>query len=417
MLDKILRKIRKVIPSRAYHFFQPYYHFALATLGVILYRNPSKDIHVIAITGTKGKSSTTEFVNAVLEEAGYKTAILSTIRFKIGDHSEENMYKMTMPGRFFVQKFLREAVDNRCDFAIIEMTSEGARFYRHKWININELIFTNLSPEHIESHGSFENYLNAKLQLAKAVKYSSKKNRAVIANGDDQYSAKFLVHPIENNIKFYKEDASHLHLKLPGEFNHYNASAAVALGRHLGIAEDKIKKGIESLTLILGRAQEIDCGQKFKVVVDYAHTGDSLEKIYLAYPEKKIGVLGSTGGGRDKWKRKLLGEIADKYCYKVIVTDEDPYDDNPMEIIDDVAAGVTSKKPVKILDRREAIRYAINEAKQGQTIIISGKGTDPYIMRANGHKEFWSDAQVAREEIIRYLKNKKEEKELKKAEK
>jgi UDP-N-acetylmuramoyl-L-alanyl-D-glutamate--2,6-diaminopimelate ligase len=382
-----------------------------------MYKNPSKNINVIAITGTKGKSSTTEFVNAVLEEAGFKTAILSTIRFKIGDHSRENLYKMTMPGRFFVQKFLREAVDNKCDFAIIEMTSEGARFFRHKWVDINTLIFTNLSPEHIESHGSFNNYLKAKLRLAQAVKDSSKKNRSVIANGEDKHAAKFLIHDIENNIKFYKEDASHLQLKLPGEFNMSNAAAAVALGRHLGIPEAKIKKGIESLTLIPGRAQEIDLGQKFKVVIDYAHTKESLQKIYEAYPEKKIAVLGSTGGGRDKWKRKAFGEIADEYCYKVIVTDEDPYDDDPMEIINDVAEGVTSKEPLKILSRREAIAEAIKSAKRGDAIIISGKGTDPYIMRAGGAKEPWSDAQVAREEIEKYLKQAQDKKEARKLEK
>lgn len=413
--EKVLRKIEKLIPHSVYKALQPYYHYTLATIGAILYKFPSRHIKVIAITGTKGKSSTTEFVNAVLEEAGFKTAILSTIRFKIGDHSRENLYKMTMPGRFFVQKFLREAVDNKCDFAIIEMTSEGAKMYRHKWVELDSLIFTNLSPEHIESHGSFDNYLKAKLRLAEAVKNSSKKNRAVIANAHDKYSSKFLVYDIEKNITYGFEDASGLQLKLPGDFNVLNAAAAVALGRHFGIPDAKIKKGIESLTLIPGRAQEIDCGQKFKVVVDYAHTKESLESIYGAYPEKKIAVLGSTGGGRDKWKRKLMGEAADNYCEKVIITDEDPYDDDPMEIINDLAEGVSKKEAIKILDRREAIVAAIRSAKRGWAVIISGKGTDPYIMRANGQKEVWSDAKVAREELEKFLREESDKKLAKKA--
>jgi UDP-N-acetylmuramoyl-L-alanyl-D-glutamate--2,6-diaminopimelate ligase len=173
-MEKILRKIEKYIPKKVYRFFQPLYHLLLAITGTILYRNPSRHIYVIGVTGTKGKSSTTEFINAVLEASGKKTAILSTIRFKIGDTTRPNKFKMTMPGRFFTQKFLRDAVDAGCDYAIIEMTSEGARFFRHVGIELDALIFTNLSPEHIDSHGSFAKYKAAKLRLVKRLSRSNK---------------------------------------------------------------------------------------------------------------------------------------------------------------------------------------------------------------------------------------------------
>ena len=166
-MEKLLRITEKLLPKKVYRFFQPAYHLALALTGTLVYRKPSQHIYVIGITGTKGKSSTTEFVNAVLEKANKKTAVLSTIRFKIGNNTRANKFKMTMPGRFFVQKFLHDAVKNNCDYAVIEMTSEGARFFRHIGIEMDALLFTNLSPEHIESHGSFEKYKSAKLRLVK----------------------------------------------------------------------------------------------------------------------------------------------------------------------------------------------------------------------------------------------------------
>ena len=402
-IEKSLRLVEKLVPKKIYKFFQPTYHLCLSFIGAIIYRFPARNIHVVAITGTKGKSTTTEFVNAVLEEAGYKTAILSTIRFKIADHNKANLYKMTMPGRFFVQKFLREAVDAGCQFAIMETTSEGSKFWRHAFTSINTLIFTNLTPEHIESHGSFEKYRDAKLRIARSVARSHKKNRRIIANATDKNGPHFLIYNIEHNIPYYESDAKKLDISIPGEFNKINALAAATFARSLGISEDKISSALLHLTHVPGRVEEVNAGQNFKVVVDYAHTVESLEKLYKTYTGRKIAVLGSCGGGRDKAKRPKLGSIADQYCDVVIVTDEDPYDDDVMEIINDVAAGVTNHEPIIEPDRRLAIRLAITKAKPGDTILISGKGTDPYIMRENGKKEVWSDAKVAKEELDRYL--------------
>ena len=417
-MEKLLRATEKIIPRKLYKLLQPAYHFLLAATGTIIYRKPSRHIYVIGVTGTKGKSSTVEFVNAVLEAAGKKTAILSTIRFKVGDLSRPNKYKMTMPGRFFTQKFLRDAVDAGCEYAIIEMTSEGSRFYRHTGIEMDALVFTNLSPEHVESHGSFANYKKAKLRLIQHLAKSSKPIRLSIANTDNEHGHSFLVSPIEKNIAY---SLKHVHIlsetmssstieykgvtitiPLPGKFNISNALAALTLAYELQIPIDDAKKGIESLSLIRGRVEKIDCGQNFTVIVDYAHTDDSLRKLYETFPSsRKIAVLGSTGGGRDGWKRPVLGKIADEYCNEIIITNEDPYDEDPLKIINEVAQGVTQHSPYIIEDRREAIREALSLAQTGDTILITGKGTDPYIMGPRGTKEVWDDATVVREELLR----------------
>ena len=414
-----------------YTALQPFYHLMLAGIGTILYRNPSKHIYVIGVTGTKGKSSTVEFVNAVLEASGKKTAILSTIRFKVGDTSRANKYKMTMPGRFFTQKFLHDAVRDGCDYAIIEMTSEGARFYRHVGVKMDALIFTNLMPEHIESHGSFEKYKKAKLRLVHHLAKSNKPHRISIANIDNKHGFSFLIHAVEKNLGYSMDDITILSetvsastvsykgeaitIPLPGKFNILNALAAIKLGEELGFSLTTIKSGIESLTSIRGRVEKVELDpsdphhakQNFTVIVDYAHTDDSLRKLYETFSlSRKIAVLGSTGGGRDVWKRPVLGKIADEYCDEIIITNEDPYDESPMRIIEDVASGVTTHTAQIIVDRREAIRKAISLARAGDTVLITGKGTDPYIMGANNTKEVWDDATVAREELAKVLSTK-----------
>ncbi len=415
-MEKILRTIEKLVPKKIYRFFQPLYHFLLALIGLVVYRHPSRHIYVIGITGTKGKSSTVEFVNAVLEASGKKTALLSTIRFKVGGTTRPNKFKMTMPGRFFTQKFLRDAVDAGCEYAIIEMTSEGARFYRHVGVELDALIFTNLSPEHIESHGSFASYKKAKLRLVQRLAKSQKPIRLSIANIDNEHAPSFLIFPVERNIGYSLKDVQILDetptsstikwhnlditIPLPGKFNISNALAALTLVRELDLPLAEAKKGIECLSLIRGRVERIEAGQDFAVIVDYAHTDDSLRKLYETFPtSRKIAVLGGTGGGRDSWKRSVLGKITDEYCDEIILTDEDPYDEDPTKIINEVANGITKHTPIIILDRREAIAKAFSLARTGDTVLITGKGTDPYIMGPNGTKVEWDDATIAKEEL------------------
>ncbi len=422
-MEKILFKIKKIIPTKLFKKLQPLYHYSLSLLGAVIYRFPSRKIFVVGITGTKGKTSTAELVSAILEEAGYKTALAGTLRFKIGNKSKNNKFKMTMPGRFFIQQFLRKTVQEKCDFMILEMTSEGTKQFRHKFISLNSLIFTNLSPEHIESHGSYEKYRKAKLKIVKALEKSSKKRRNIIVNKDDQESHHFLNTKIKEKYQYSLTDAEPFELKksglsltlnkqkinsyLSGKFNIYNILAATTFAKSQNIGITTIKKAIENFEGIRGRVERIDEGQDFTVIVDYAHTADSLEKLYETFPNsKRICVLGNTGGGRDKWKRKVMGSIASKYCSEIILTNEDPYDENPKTIVENIAEGI--KKPIYkiIMDRKEAIQTAISSAQTGDTVLITGKGTDPYIMGPNNSKLEWDDATITRESIINSLKNK-----------
>ncbi len=420
-MDNILFKIKKIIPIKLFKKLQPFYHYFLSLLGAIIYRFPSRKIFVIGVTGTKGKTSTTELVSTILETAGYKTALAGTLRFKIGDQTENNKFKMTMPGRFFLQKFLRKAVREKCDFVILEMTSEGTKQFRHKFTQLNSLIFTNLSPEHIESHGSYEKYREAKLKIVKALEHSPKKRKTIVVNKDDKESHYFLDNKIKEQYQYSLTDAEPFELKksglsmtfdgekinscLSGQFNIYNILAAISFVKSQNVGIKTIKEAIENFKGIRGRVERIEEGQDFTVVVDYAHTADSLEKVYEAFPNsKRICVLGNTGGGRDKWKRKVMGSIADKYCSEIILTNEDPYDEDPKKIVEDIAEGI--EKPIYeiIMDRKEAIQKAISSAQTGDTVLITGKGTDPYIMGPNNSKLEWDDATIVREIIINSLK-------------
>ena len=391
--------IKKFIPD----FLLSCYHFLLAFLGAVVYRFPSKKIKVIGITGTNGKTTTTEMISRILEEAGYKVASLSSIKFKIGEKEWPNTLKMTMPGRFKIQKFLRQAVNAGCHYAVLEVTSEGIKQHRQRFIDFWGAVFTNLTPEHIEAHGSFENYRAAKGKLFKATKGIH------IINIDDENAEYFLEFPAEKKYTYglNQGDISNkdiqLQLSLIGNFNIYNALSAICLGLSQGINLETSKRALEKIEGIPGR-MELVISEPFEVFVDYAFTPNALEKVYQTFkkhgsdPCKLICVLGACGGGRDKWKRPVLGGLAVKYCDEVIITNEDPYDEEPMEIIEQVAKGIEGKAK-KILDRREAIKESLKLVQPGDTIIITGKGCEPWICLKGGKKIPWDDRKVVREEF------------------
>jgi UDP-N-acetylmuramoyl-L-alanyl-D-glutamate--2,6-diaminopimelate ligase len=397
--------IKKITPS----FLLRIYHYKLALLGAIIFGFPgkSKSLKIIGVTGTSGKSTSVDFITRTLEEAGNKVASISSIRFKIADKEWENKYKMTMPGRFVIQKFLKQAKDAGCKYVVLEITSEGIRQFRHKFITFNTAVFTNLTPEHIESHGGFENYRKEKLKLFKAVK------KIHIVNIDDKNSKYFLDIPAEKKITFSLKDVENINtetgisfdfkgtrfnLNLVGEFNIYNALSAICVGVSENIGLDVCKKALEKAKGISGR-MEVVAKEPFKVVVDYAHTPDQLEAVYKTFKSSPlVCVLGSCGGGRDKWKRPILGQIANKHCKEIIITNEDPYDEDPMDIINQVAI-TAGNNVIKILDRKEAIKEAIKLAKVGDTIIITGKGSEPWMCVAGGKKIPWNDREIARENL------------------
>jgi len=421
-MDKILNALRKLIPSPVFRALQSPYHYALAYLGAWRFGFPSRRLVVIAVTGTKGKTSTTELINSILEEAGHFTALANTIRFKVGNESKRNLFKMTMPGRFFQQHFLAQARRAGCTHVVMEMSSEGAKQHRHRFVDLDALVLTNLAPEHIEAHGSFEAYKKAKENIAKQLSISRKKNHLLVLNADEKEFASFRTIPRLTVISYSLADVAPYRgddrgsaftfegktvlSPLPGVFSVYNMLAAATLSKALGVKNDAIKRGLEKVHTIAGRAERIEEGQGFPVIVDYAHTPESLQALYRAFDGySRVCVLGNTGGGRDRWKRKDMGAIADQMCDTIILTNEDPYDENPRAILADMEQGIKTHKPETILDRRDAIARALTLGAFGKksAVLITGKGTDPYIMEAGGKKTPWSDSAVTREELKRLL--------------
>jgi len=418
----MLNILRKIVPQ----FLISWYHFILSFLGAFFYGFPSRKLIVIGVTGTNGKSTVVDLITRILEESGEKVCSLSSIRFKIGKKEQINDLKMTMPGRFMIQKYLKEAVVSGCRYAVLEVTSEGIKQHRHRFINFQTAIFTNLTPEHIESHGSFEKYREAKGKLFKATK------KIHILNLDDENSEYFLQFPAdlkigyginlnkkfnigeivkaenpittETGIKFRVKD-NNFKLNLLGFFNIYNCLAAIAFAKSQKIPLKICKKALEKVKVIPGRMEEI-IQKPFKVFIDYAFTPNALEKVYQTIiknfkPKKLICVLGAAGGGRDKWKRPVLGELAGKYCDQIIITNEDPYDEDPLQILSAIKSGVIScKLPItnEILDRREAIRKSLKLAQSGDLVIITGKGCETSIAEKD-KKIPWDDRKVVREEF------------------
>ena len=397
--------MKEILKSFLPVFVLSFYHFILAFFGALIYGFPSKKLILIGVTGTNGKTTTTEMVASIFEKAGKKIALLNSIRFKIDKKEEINKLRMTMPGRFFIQRFLKKAVKEGCQYAIVEVTSEGIKQHRHRFLDFKVAVFTNLAPEHIEAHGSFEKYKEAKGKFFQATK------EIHVINVEDQNSDYFLKFPSKRKITYGLKNGeinlenTKVNLNIPGEFNFYNALAAISVAVSQGIDKDFATKVLEEFKGAPGRMEEV-ISKPFKVIVDYAFTPNALEKVYQTLTQSLdhsttrslICVLGACGGGRDKWKRPVLGELAAKYCNEVIVTNEDPYDEDPWQIIEQVAAG-TKGKARKILDRREAIRTALKLAKEGDIVVITGKGCEPSICVAGGKKIPWDDRKVVREEF------------------
>ena len=421
----MMRRLRKLVPASVLHG----YHYALAHLGAFLYGFPSKNMIVIGVTGTSGKSTVVDLTTGILKEAGYRVAALSSIKFTIGEREWENKLTMTMPGRLKLQRFLRDAANAHCRYAVLEVTSEGIRQHRHRAIDFSIAAITNLSPEHIESHGSFEKYRKAKEALFRKTKYTH------ILNADDEQVGYFLQYPAEKKYLYqfkghrvqqaeqvnvieaenittgqkgvtFKIQGVVFNLNLLGAFNISNALAAICIGLSQGISLETCKKALEKVEGIPGR-MEIVVREPFFVIVDYAHTPAALEEVYREAKRSFVSgsaslrcVLGACGGGRDIWKRPVLGKIAARYCTEVIVTNEDPYEDDPGEIIEQVAKGAAGKAK-KIEDRRVAIREALKKAKPHDVVVITGKGSELFMRVAKGKKIPWDDREIVREEFYK----------------
>ncbi len=406
------------------------YHFVLAWLGDVWYGHPSRHLYVIGVTGTKGKSTTVELLSSVLEAAGKKTAFLSSVHFKVAGTYQKNVTGNTMPGRLTIQRWLRQAVGAGCEYAILEVTSQGVVQHRHRFIDFDVVALTCLHPEHVESHGSFEAYRDAKASLFRDVaRASQKKDKLFFINTGTGENAKYFeeaaLHPTGKgtfgSVIFYgKEDfvtnalggdVRQVGEWLSSQFNLENAAAVYAIASRQGIDKQNIIDSLRCFKGVVGR-QEYISGYSRTVVIDSALTPESLEAIYIFLRQKLesvgkggrlIGVFGSAGGGRDIWKRPALGRIAAAYCNHVFLTTDDAYDESPEKIIADIAKGFQdAKKYTAIIDRQAAIQAAITQAGPDDIVALTGMGSQSYTYGCNGTKKPWDERAVA-EAVLRQL--------------
>ena len=426
--------IKKMVPSSALSA----YHLVLAHAAAFWYGHPSRKLIVIGVTGTNGKSTTTEYIGRILEHAGHRVGWTGTTSFKVADREWTNDRKMTMLGRFATQKLLSDMVAAGCEYAVVETSSQGIAQSRHVGIDYDVAVFTNLTPEHIESHGGFENYKRAKGKLFAALSTGKRKDgqkKVSVVNVDDAHAEYFLSFPADEKVGFGLADgradiasivATNVAMSstgttfligsnaffLPpiGQFNLRNALAAIAACRAVGLPWPAIQTGVASLRPVPGRLESIVAGQPFSVIVDYAPEPAALNALYdalnLIDHKRIIHVLGSTGGGRDVARRRILGEMAAEHDGVVIVTNEDPYDDDPMGIVEQVAEGargrrVEGKDLFLILDRQEAIDKAVELAEPGDLVLLTGKGCEPVMAVANGRKVSWDDRDAARKALAK----------------
>lgn len=412
------------------------------------YGNPSKKIKLIGVTGTKGKTTVCAMIASVLDAAGIKNAMETTVSTKIDSeiifHSSKDRW-VTTPPAGVINKFLIKALKNHCQYAILEVTSQAIDQNRVYGLDFDLLIYTNLSHDHLDYHGNRENYLKSKLKV-----FIDNPQAKFIINSDDANAGRFIqlpakekflysvkkpvdhgvvarkILPAADNITFtaaYDNGQSTVNLKMPGIFNAGNALAAFCAGLALDIDPGLIKNGLENISGVRGRMEAIKVSPKqdFTVIVDYAHNPDSLMNVYETIKTgiektggRLIAVLGATGR-RDKTKRPLMGALAGRYADLVIFTDEDPYDEDPTEIIEQVAAGIfkggkknqwrLNRNYWKVLDRADAIHKAIKEGKRGDVVIITGKGAEEVM--AVGLHDFvpFSDRKIARHELERRFKS------------
>ena len=391
------------------------YHFAQSVLASLIYQFPSKKLRVIAVTGTNGKTTTCFMIWKMLNQIGYKTGLMTTIAWGGQDNIQAELGHMTTVDAFTLNQRIKTIADTGVDFLVLEVTSHALAEFRTLGVPIEIAVFTNLTHEHLDYHRTFTNYRNAKGKLFKKAKFS-------ILNADDpateyykKLSLKYITYGIKNgekrakNLKLlvsgvkYSLNDMNIEINLPGEFNVYNSLAAALVGEKLGLSHAEIVKGLGSLKSVEGRMNVIDEGQPFTVIVDYAHAPDALEKVYNslgAHSGRVISVHGGAGR-RDPSTRSIRGEILAKNSDIVIITEDDSRDENPEKIAAAFLEGATkagktiNKDLFKELDRKTAIKKALDLARPGDIVLILGKGHEKTILRADGPHDF-EDIKVAK---------------------
>jgi UDP-N-acetylmuramoyl-L-alanyl-D-glutamate--2,6-diaminopimelate ligase len=411
--------VKKFIPRKAFKKIEPYGHLGEAVLFNVKSGFPGRGLKVIGVTGTNGKTTTSFMIHRMLVENGYKAGLMTTVAYGVGDDIKPQVEHMTSVSVPTLMKRLKQIKAQGAEWLVLETTSHALAQHRVWSVPYGVAVMTNLTHEHLDYHGTFEKYRDAKVKMFKMAAKNRKGLRTGIVNADDpnaEYFAKAVPNAITYGIKkgdlkaknikqtstgstfdvqVPEGQALHIKTNLPGSFNVYNSLAVVGVGLALGLTPGQIEKGIASLKSVEGRMTPIAEGQPFSVVVDYAHTPDSFEKLFKDLKpvvKGKLIVMFGSAGRRDEAKRAVQGELAGKYADEVVITEEDDRDTDGLAIMDDIAKGAekTGKKREKNLflihDRTEAIKFAVSRAKsKDDTVLLLGKGHEKDILR-NGPK-------------------------------
>ena len=390
------------------------YHFAQGITAELKYHSPAKHLRVIGVTGTNGKTTTCFMIWNMLNAAGYKTGLMTTVAYGV-DKLKPELGHMTTVDAMTLNRRIAEIKNQGAEFLVLEVTSHALAEFRTLGIPFEIAVFTNLTHDHLDYHKTIEKYRAAKGKLFKKAKFS-------ILNADDpatkyykNLSHKYITYGIKNGekratdiklgvsgVKYLLGDIN-ISTKIPGEFNVYNSLAAALVGQKLGLKNEEIEKGISALTEVEGRMNVIDEGQPFTVIVDYAHAPDALEKVFASVKGHKGRIISvhAGAGRRDPSTRPIRGEILAKNSDLVIITEDDSRDEDPEIIAQGFIDGAVKasktlgKDLIKELDRKKAIELALKSAKPGDLVLILGKGHEKTILRADGPHDF-EDIKVAK---------------------
>lgn len=389
------------------------FHLFSSLLANLFYGFPSRQIQVIGVTGTDGKTTTTHMIGYLLKEAGFKVAIVSSVGAYFGSQEIDTGFHVTTPSSWMLQKLIKEMKNRGIDYLVLETTSHGLDQHRLLGINFKIGVLTNITHEHLDYHQNLSNYIKAKAKLFQKAKI------AVLNIEDNSFLRIKNLIPKKTQIVTYgikKGDFNlrkmPLSISLPGEYNLYNSLAAAATSSLLGIEKELIQKSIKNFKALKGRMEKISEGQSFQVFVDFAHTPNALENVLKVLRKKTSGRLIAVfgcAGLRDRQKRPLMGEIACHFADLVVLTAEDPRTEDLTSITAQIAlgcqkaGGVEEKNYFIVPDREEAIQFAISKARKGDTVVLLGKGHEQSM--CFGHQELpWSDQETVRK-ILKEKKN------------
>ncbi len=412
---------RKLLPAGALARLEESYRKGRVKAVTVRHGNPAKNLRVIAVTGTNGKTTTVNYLNNILKHAGYKTAMFSTAVIEINDQSKINDLNVTVATTDEMQRFFKQAKQAKVDFVVLEVTSHALHQHKLATVPIEMAIMTNLTQDHLDYHKTMDKYAQAKSILFK------NSPQFIVLNKDDEWYKYFDKFQAKNQKITYGKNKSadavitkvksytdgnvadiaidhqvkiKLSTHMPGEYNVYNATAAATAAYLLGLKTKDIVGGVKTLESIPGRFELVPLNKPYQVVVDYAHTPDALEQLLKTAKnitkQRVILVFGATGD-RDKGKRKIMGEIAAKYADRIFVTDEESYSEDPAIIRKMIMEGINksgrSAKATEIADRKEAIERALSVAKKGDIVLVTGMGHEKFRV-INGEKIPWSDTEV-----------------------